>query len=165
MRVETERMAVKLHAWRARAVAVGAFLVASGGVGRARAHPEFSALGIATADTLVVKRASVHMVGPFSADAVTDLLQRLETDIKTGARVIPFVRTGGTIAAIAPGHFRVVGLSRDLRLGALVGVPQDGRTFIGEVVQIDREGATVKPFDTHFAAPLDAVALRMPPLR
>jgi flagellum-specific ATP synthase len=91
-------------------------------------------------------------------------LQRLETDIKTAARVIPFVRTGGTIAAIAPGHFRVVGLSRDLRLGALVGVPQDGRTFIGEVVQIDREGATVKPFDTHFAAPLDAVALRMPPL-
>ena len=39
---------------------------------------EFSALGIATADTLVVKRASAHMVGPFSAKAVNDLLERLE---------------------------------------------------------------------------------------
>jgi N-methylhydantoinase A len=39
---------------------------------------EFSALGIATADTLVVKRASAHMVGPFSTQAVTDLLERLE---------------------------------------------------------------------------------------
>ncbi len=39
---------------------------------------EFSALGIATADTQVVKRASVHMVGPFSASAVADVLSRLE---------------------------------------------------------------------------------------
>src|ERR1700716_3581025 len=39
---------------------------------------EFSALGIATADTLVVKRASAHMVGPFAAQAVAEVLQRLE---------------------------------------------------------------------------------------
>jgi N-methylhydantoinase A len=39
---------------------------------------EFSALGIATADVQVVKRASAHMVGPFSAAAVQDVLSRLE---------------------------------------------------------------------------------------
>jgi N-methylhydantoinase A len=39
---------------------------------------EFSALGIATADTQVVKRASVHMVGPFSAASVAEVLSRLE---------------------------------------------------------------------------------------
>jgi N-methylhydantoinase A len=39
---------------------------------------EFSALGIATADTLVVERASAHMVGPFAADAVATVLRRLE---------------------------------------------------------------------------------------
>jgi len=39
---------------------------------------EFSALGIATADVQVVKRASVHMVGPFSATAVLDIVSRLE---------------------------------------------------------------------------------------
>jgi flagellum-specific ATP synthase len=94
----------------------------------------------------------------------TNRLKLLESDVRTAARTIPLIRTGGTIAAIAPGHFRVVGLSRDVRLGALVGVPQDGRTFIGEVVQVDQDGATIKPFDTHFAAPLGAAALRMPPL-
>src|SRR5215471_5644598 len=39
---------------------------------------EFSALGIATADTLVVERASVHLVGPFGAEAVAGVLRRLE---------------------------------------------------------------------------------------
>jgi N-methylhydantoinase A len=39
---------------------------------------EFSALGIATADTQVVKRASVHMVGPLAAQAVSEVLTRLE---------------------------------------------------------------------------------------
>src|SRR5207248_10807236 len=39
---------------------------------------EFSALGIATADTLVVKRASAHMVGPFSSDGIADVLGKLE---------------------------------------------------------------------------------------
>jgi N-methylhydantoinase A len=39
---------------------------------------EFSALGIATADTLVVERASAHMVGPFASEAAAGVLQRLE---------------------------------------------------------------------------------------
>src|SRR5207302_935064 len=39
---------------------------------------EFSALGISTADVQVVKRASTHMVGPFSAAAVMEVLSRLE---------------------------------------------------------------------------------------
>ncbi len=39
---------------------------------------EFSALGIATADAVVVKRASSHMVGPFDAGAVGEVLRRLE---------------------------------------------------------------------------------------
>jgi N-methylhydantoinase A len=39
---------------------------------------EFSALGIATADTLVVRRASAHMVGPFSSEAIAEVLGKLE---------------------------------------------------------------------------------------
>jgi N-methylhydantoinase A len=41
---------------------------------------EFSALGIATADMLVVERASAHMVGPFEAESVTAVLKRLEDE-------------------------------------------------------------------------------------
>src|SRR5258708_20749546 len=38
---------------------------------------EFSALGIATADTLVVDRASAHMVAPFGAEAISCILPPL----------------------------------------------------------------------------------------
>jgi len=41
---------------------------------------EFSALGIATADTQVVKRASAHMVAPLAASVVLEVLSRLEQD-------------------------------------------------------------------------------------
>ena len=43
---------------------------------------EFSALGIATADTLVVERTSAHMVGPFAVEAVAGVLQRLENQAR-----------------------------------------------------------------------------------
>jgi N-methylhydantoinase A len=46
---------------------------------------EFSALGIATADALVVERASLHLVGPFGSEAVAGVLQRLEE--MAGARL------------------------------------------------------------------------------
>jgi N-methylhydantoinase A len=39
---------------------------------------EFSALGIAAADALVVKRASAHMVGPLSSEAISEILTNLE---------------------------------------------------------------------------------------
>src|SRR4029077_7975275 len=60
---------------------VGAYGRDAGGKGViGPGHPSgFSALGIATADALVVKRASAHMVGPFSAEAVSDVLGRLES--------------------------------------------------------------------------------------
>jgi N-methylhydantoinase A len=47
---------------------------------------EFSALGIAAADTLVVERASVHMVGPFEASAVAEVLRRLVQQADTRLR-------------------------------------------------------------------------------
>jgi N-methylhydantoinase A len=68
---------------------------------------EFSALGIATADPLVVKRASAHMVGPFSSKAVNEVLRRLDE--------------------LAAGELRAAGAHGDLRLSHSVDMRYKGQ--------------------------------------
>ncbi|MCP6151277.1 hypothetical protein NL425_26375, partial [Klebsiella pneumoniae] len=73
----------------------------------------------------------------------------------------PLVRVAGHVREVAPTHVRVAGLSKHVRLGDRVGIAQDGRTSIGEVVRIDGAAATVKPFDERVQIGIGATAFRM----
>ncbi len=61
---------------------------------------------------------------------------------------------------VTPTYFRVSGISSYLRLGDRVGIDQDGRTRIGEVVRVDEAGAAVKPFDERVPVGMGSVAFR-----
>ncbi|MGM4889435.1 flagellar protein export ATPase FliI [Tardiphaga sp. 20_F10_N6_6] len=90
-------------------------------------------------------------------------LEKLESTIATLRRDVPTVRVGGMVSEVTPTHFRVSGLSRYVRLGELIGLEIDKQVHLGEVVRIDTDGVTAKPFDSHFAAGLGVPAFRMPP--
>ncbi|WP_445502353.1 flagellar protein export ATPase FliI [Microvirga sp. G4-2] len=57
------------------------------------------------------------------------------------------VRISGTIREVTPSYYRVVGLSQFVKLGDQVGFDANGKTQIGEVVRIDSNGLTIKPFN------------------
>ena len=58
------------------------------------------------------------------------------------------LRISGTVTEVTPTAYRVDGLSRFVRLGDCVSLePVAGRRH-GEIVRVDRQGATVKPFDS-----------------
>jgi len=76
-------------------------------------------------------------------------LDRLEQRMAHAASELALTRIGGMVTQVTPASVRVSGLSRHLKLG-------DGITFetghvaqLGEVVRIDADGATVKPFDAN----------------
>ena len=90
-------------------------------------------------------------------------LERLESTLASLREDVPTVRVGGTVSEVAPTHYRVSGLSRMVRLGELIGLEVDNQMQIGEVVRIDGDGVTAKPFDSHVAAGLGLIAYRLPP--
>ena len=57
-------------------------------------------------------------------------------------------------------HYRVAGLSRFLRLGECVRVDVGDRFQLGEVVRIDDQTVTLKPFDARCDAAIGARAYR-----
>jgi flagellum-specific ATP synthase len=66
------------------------------------------------------------------------------------------LRVSGTITEVTPTSYRVNGLSRFLKLGDCVTLGRDGGRRHGEIVRIDRAGATVKPYDSTAEAALGA---------
>jgi flagellum-specific ATP synthase len=90
-------------------------------------------------------------------------LERLESTLASLRQDVPMVRAGGIVSEVAPTHYRVSGLSRHVRLGELIGLEVEGRVQLGEVVRIDSNGVTAKPFDSHVATGLGLVAYRLPP--
>lgn len=90
-------------------------------------------------------------------------LERLESTLASLRKDVPTVRVGGTVSEVAPTHYRVSGLSRFVRLGELIGLEIDNQVQLGEVVRIDGNGVTAKPFDSHIGAGLGLVAYRLPP--
>lgn len=91
-------------------------------------------------------------------------LDRLADAVTRAAREAPLVAQGGVVAAVAPGHYRVGGLSPFLKLGERVLIPGPGEPQIGEVVRIDAQGATVKPFEGAIDARLKSRAWRLEPV-
>ena len=90
-------------------------------------------------------------------------LERLESTLASLRKDVPTVRVGGIVSEVAPTHYRVSGLSRFVRLGELIGLEIDDQVQLGEVVRIDGNGVTAKPFDSHIGAGLGLVAYRLPP--
>jgi flagellum-specific ATP synthase len=91
-------------------------------------------------------------------------LEKLESTLASLRKDVPLVRVGGVVSEVAATHYRVSGLSRHVRLGELIGLDIENRIQLGEVVRIDGNGVTAKPFDSRVAAGLGLLAYRMPPL-
>jgi len=68
------------------------------------------------------------------------------------------VRIGGTIREVTPSYYRVTGLSPFVKLGDQVGFEAKDRIHVGEVVRIDPEGLTIKPFDRRIEAKIGTSA-------
>jgi flagellum-specific ATP synthase len=79
-------------------------------------------------------------------------LERLETTLASLRKDVPTVRVGGIVSEVAATHYRVSGLSRYVKLGELIGLEIDNQVQLGEVVRIDSDGVTAKPFDSHIGA-------------
>jgi flagellum-specific ATP synthase len=77
----------------------------------------------------------------------------------------PLVRAGGRISEVSPTHYRVRGLSASVHLGDRIGVDLGGRTAVGEVVRIDQQSVTVKPFDGSVVAGIGTAAYKLGPMR
>jgi len=82
-------------------------------------------------------------------------LERIVLSSKAGQHL---VRIGGTIREVTPSYYRVKGLSQFVKLGDQVGFEANGKVHIGEVVRIDPEGLTIKPFDGRIDAKIGASA-------
>ncbi|MGV6872333.1 flagellar protein export ATPase FliI [Pseudochelatococcus sp. B33] len=85
-------------------------------------------------------------------------LGRIEDVIAAESEQFPLVRTGGAVQEITTGYCRVVGLSRQVRLGDRVVFEHGG--LPGEVVRIDQSGATVKPFGNQVEAGIGSGVFR-----
>jgi flagellum-specific ATP synthase len=91
-------------------------------------------------------------------------LDKLATTLAASRQTLPLVRIGGSVSEVAATHYRVIGLSRHLRLGEMISFEVGGRSHMGQVVRIDRDGITAKAFEPHAAAGLGMPVYRMPPL-
>lgn len=90
-------------------------------------------------------------------------LERLESTIAVLRKDVPVVRVGGLVSEVTSTHFRVAGLARHVKLGELIGLEIDKKVHLSEVVRIDGDGVTAKPFESNIAAGLGLAAFRMPP--
>jgi flagellum-specific ATP synthase len=92
--------------------------------------------------------------------AIPSPLERLERQTAHGLQTLPFVQVSGAVIEVSMSHYRVVGLSRFLKLGESVGVDVGGRVEIGEVVRIDDSSAILKPFEVRSEVTIGARAFR-----
>lgn len=89
-------------------------------------------------------------IGPPAPNAprrTPNALELLEMRIRNAASAIPLTRLGGTVTHVTPAYVQVSGLSRHLKLGDCIAFGSSLTPPLGEVVRIDEDGATIKPFD------------------
>ena len=92
-----------------------------------------------------------------------DVLDRLGAALATGRESLPLVRVGGPIQEVTASAARVAGVSPFLTLGDRMGFMAQGREQIGEVVRVDAQGVTLKPFDSRIEAGIGTRAYRLGP--
>jgi flagellum-specific ATP synthase len=88
-------------------------------------------------------------------------LLRLERLVGALVQELPPIRVDGAVTEVAPTHYRIAGLSRFLNIGDCVALGADGA--IAEVIRIDGQAATAKPFNATAAVGLGTVATRVGP--
>jgi flagellum-specific ATP synthase len=81
-------------------------------------------------------------------------LDRLESLVASSDPGLLKVRAGGVVSEVTSAYCRVSGLSRFLKLGECVELDSGTSSQLGEVVRIDGDGVTVKPFETAIQAGL-----------
>ena len=77
-------------------------------------------------------------------------LSRLAGTVAAAETEVPFVHVGGRVSEVAPGHYRIRGISAVAKLGDRVRLDDGSRSTICEVVRVGEADATVKPFVTTF---------------
>jgi len=87
--------------------------------------------------------------GDAAPDRAGNALERLANLVARGDRTLSRTTVSGEVTEIATTHYRVVGLSRFVRLGDCVRVDGGDRASIGEVVRIEDAAITLKPFESH----------------
>jgi flagellum-specific ATP synthase len=90
----------------------------------------------------------------------TNALDRLESAMAWGRKNLEPVRISGVVTEVAMSHYRVAGLSRFLRLGECVSLDIGDRVQYGEVVRIEDEHVTLKPFESRCDAGIGTRAYR-----
>jgi flagellum-specific ATP synthase len=90
-------------------------------------------------------------------------LARLAAGVADANAAVPLVAVAGRVVDLSPASYRVGGLSPFLALGDTVALDGGGVDAIGEVVRIDRDAATVKPYGAEIGARLGQAATRRGP--
>jgi flagellum-specific ATP synthase len=66
------------------------------------------------------------------------------------------VRISGVVTEVYATHLRVTGLATFVTLGDCVKIEDDACAFMAQVIRIDGQGVTVKPFENHIGAGIGA---------
>lgn len=78
---------------------------------------------------------------------MTSRLDALVDFARTTGKSAKRVDVSGIVREVAPGHYRVKGLTNFVRLGDGVSFRSGEFTRVGEAVRVDENGVTVKPYD------------------
>ncbi len=81
-------------------------------------------------------------------------LERMAGAVRDAVAAGPLVTCSGIVTEVTPSAYRVSGLSPFVRLGDTVSFETDGIERTGEIVRVQRMGATVKPFGPQVEARL-----------
>lgn len=76
-------------------------------------------------------------------------LALLEQRIAHASSSVPLTRIGGTVTHVTPAYVQASGLSRHIKLGDSIAFGMSRTPPLGEVVRIDENGVTIKPFDAN----------------
>jgi flagellum-specific ATP synthase len=79
--------------------------------------------------------------------ALSHGLERLGEAIGRARENLPMVKAGGRVTAVAETHYEVCGLSHHVDLGGRISISQDGQDLFAEVIRIDGDRVTAKPFE------------------
>lgn len=90
-----------------------------------------------------------------------DALDRLGAALASARESLSLVRVGGPIREVTASAARVAGVAPFMTLGDRMGFMAQGREQVGEVVRVDADGVTVKPFDSRIEAGIGTRAYRL----
>ncbi len=90
-------------------------------------------------------------------------LQHLARGVRSALAGMPRLEMAGLVTEVTPTAYRVSGLSPFVQLGDAVAFDVDGAPQAGEIVRVERDHATVKPFGSRIDARLGMSVRRRGP--